>query len=301
MNILVTVDDNYVRPLRVMLDSFFRWNAKEKVTVYLFYAKVNTENRRLLADQIHVYGAAFEAVEIQDDFFADAPVLRYFPREMYFRLLCAQYMPKTEKRVLYLDPDMLIFAPLHQLYHMDLHGKTIGAVPDFAVENLMPECMQKIGLKKGKRYVNSGMLLIDLVRMREVFSMEKAKKILEASGNVFSFPDQDLINLYFQDDIRYLKRTYNYNCGYGSAKEFVRYLLQFPKKVPVIAHYMGETKPWTPQYYGKYGRLYYRYLKRYLKPEEKRSFRFRLWYRGKKFTKALIRLGRKSVDGRNHI
>ena len=40
MNILVTVDDNYVRPLRVMLDSFFRWNAKEKVTVYLFYAKV---------------------------------------------------------------------------------------------------------------------------------------------------------------------------------------------------------------------------------------------------------------------
>lgn len=301
MNILVTVDDNYIRPLKVMLDSFFRWNQKEKVTVYLFYAHVSKENRKLLAKQIHSFGAEFKEVEIRADFFSDAPVFRYFPREMYFRLLCAEYMPVSEKRVLYLDPDMLIFASLHRLYHADLQGKTIGAVPDFAVENLMPQCMEKIGLKKGKRYVNSGMLLIDLERMRKEFSMEKAKEILEKSGATFSFPDQDLINLYFQDDIRYLRRTYNYNCGYGSVREFVRYLLQFPKKVPVIAHYMGETKPWTPQYYGKYGNIYYRYLKKYLVPKEKIAFVFRYWYKGQKFMKALIRLGRKSGYGKNNI
>ena len=301
MNILVTVDDNYIRPLQVMLDSFFRWNSRERVTVYLFYARVGKKNRALLAKQIHAYHGTFCAIEIREDFFADAPVLRYFPREMYFRLLCAQYLPKEEKRVLYLDPDMLVFAPLHALYHSNLHGKTIGAVPDFAVEHLMPECMKKIGLKEGKRYVNSGMLLIDLVRMRQVFSMEKAKQILSDWGSVFSFPDQDLINLYFQDDISYLKRIYNYNCGYGSAKEFVRYLVSFPKKVPVIAHYMGETKPWTPQYYGKYGGLYYRYLKPYLTREEKKAFHLRFWHRGKKFTKALIRLGRRSVYGEDHI
>lgn len=301
MNILVTVDDNYIRPLNVMLDSFFHWNQKEAVTVYLFYERVSKENRNRLQKKMHSFGAKFKAIEIRKDFFADAPVLRYFPKEMYFRLLCAEYMPEKEKRVLYLDPDMLIFAPLHQLYHTNLHGKTIGAVPDFAVENLMPECMRKIGLKAGKRYVNSGMLLIDLERMRKEFSMEKAKKILEKYGNTFSFPDQDLINLYFENDIQYLKRRYNYNCGYGSARGLLRYMMQFPKKVPVIAHYMGETKPWMPEYYGKYGSIYYRYLKKYLSPKEKIKFVFRYWYKGKKFMKALIRLGRKSGYGKRNI
>lgn len=301
MNLLVTVDDNYVRPLRIMLDSFFRYHDGTGVTIYLFYTHVNEANRKILLEQIRKHAARFHAIEIKEDLFAGAPVFRYFPREMYFRLLCGKYIPKEEHRLLYLDPDILIFAPLTELYEANLQNKTIGAIPDYAVEHLMPECMRRLGFKKGERYVNSGVLLIDLDRMREVFDEEKMKAIVAEYGERFSFPDQDLINLYFKNDIRYLSRRYNYSCGYGNARELLRYMLQIRKKVPVIAHYMGESKPWRADYYGKYAGMYYRYLKRYLTEDERKEFRMRYWYKARKFTQALLRLGSEKIYGKHKV
>ena len=35
------------------------------------------------------------------------------------------------------------------------------------------------------------------------------------------------------------------------------------KQYPVIVHYMGASKPWHPEYYGKFGKEYRHYLRQY--------------------------------------
>ena len=40
MNILVTVDSNYISPLKVMLKSLFINNIEEEFTIYLLYSRL---------------------------------------------------------------------------------------------------------------------------------------------------------------------------------------------------------------------------------------------------------------------
>jgi lipopolysaccharide biosynthesis glycosyltransferase len=43
MNILVTLDSNYVKPLTVMLKSLFLNNDGERFTIYLLHSRLNSE------------------------------------------------------------------------------------------------------------------------------------------------------------------------------------------------------------------------------------------------------------------
>ena len=61
-------------------------------------------------------------VSVPEDLFAAAPVVRYYSRAMYYRLLAAQLLPAGVDRVLYLDPDILVINALRPLYDTDLEG-----------------------------------------------------------------------------------------------------------------------------------------------------------------------------------
>ena len=79
--------------------------------------------------------------------------------------------------------------------------------------------------------------------------------------------------------------------------------LRHDKENPVIVHYMGAQKPWQPEYYGKYFKEYYCYLEKRLSDEERRRFRFRLYYaakwiwRGRKWLPPRLR---RSAEGRQN-
>lgn len=283
MNLLVTLNNRYVRPLMVMLDSFFQYHEGSSVIIYLLYSDLSVQNLKKIQKKIHSHGGRFRAVLVEEGVFGQAPVFRYFTKEMYYRLLCFRYLPEGEVRVLYLDPDILIQGSLAPLYHADLHGRTIGAVSDYAVNHMLSECKERIGIPKEVSYVNSGVLLFDLVKMRESFSLNRMYAILEEKKEALSFPDQDLINLYFAGDICYLERTYNHDCGYGNLTSMLLYWLTPPakKQVPTVIHFMGAKKPWMPEYYGKFGERYLLFLKPYLSRKEGIQFALRYFYRGK--------------------
>ncbi len=50
MNILVTVNDNYMYPLKIMLGSLFRHNKEEEITVYLLHSDVSEKTERHLTE-----------------------------------------------------------------------------------------------------------------------------------------------------------------------------------------------------------------------------------------------------------
>ncbi|MCD7735650.1 MAG: glycosyltransferase family 8 protein, partial [Lachnospiraceae bacterium] len=206
MNILVTVNDRYVRPLLVMMDSLFQHQDGNRIRIYLMYSDVCSKNREKLREKAETHGAGFTEMFIEKDLFREYPAFRYFSQEMYYRLLCGKYLPEKEQRVLYLDPDILVENSLAELYQTDLEGKSIGAVEDYAVNHMLVSCKKRIGLPENVPYVNSGVILFDLDRMRRLFSAERMFSILEEKREVLSFPDQDLINLYFQGDIHYMDR-----------------------------------------------------------------------------------------------
>lgn len=288
MNILVTVNDNYLLPLLIMLESLFK-HETENITVYLFYSDVSEKNIKRLNKYISKQGNRFVPVYVEEEIFENAPVFRYFTKEMYYRFLCSRLLPKTMDRILYLDPDILIRDSISSLYYSDFTEKKIIGMEDYAANYISPDKKYAIGFTKDMPYINSGVLLFNLKKMREDFKLQDFIGILEENRDKVSFPDQDVMNLYFKNDIKIGERIYNYNTGYGGIiKMFLHILGKREKNEPVIVHYMGEAKPWQVDYFGKYFFEYYSYLKKYLSWKGKILFAFKPCYVMAKLMKILF-------------
>ena len=93
MNILVTVDSNYVRPLKVMLTSFFRFHDNEN-KIYLLYSNVKETELKELQQLIERNGSRFFSVRVEESILSDVPVIQYFTKEMYYRLLSGMIFAK---------------------------------------------------------------------------------------------------------------------------------------------------------------------------------------------------------------
>ena len=109
MNLLLTLDENYLLPFKVMLDSFFASNPQERdVTVYLLHSAIPGGKLSELDAFCAGFGAKLIPVAVEPTLFENAPTSKRYPKEMYYRLLSPLILPRQVERVLYLDPDMLI-------------------------------------------------------------------------------------------------------------------------------------------------------------------------------------------------
>lgn len=275
MNLIVTVNSNYIRPLKIMLLSFMEHNPGRH-KVYFLYGDVTEAELGEVGKLVSLHGSCMIPIRMEQEIFADMPVMQYFTKEMYYRLLAGQMLSQEEKRALYLDPDILVRGSLEAMYEQNMEGMILAGVEDYAVKTLLSAHKKEIGFGRDEPYINSGVLLMDLNRLRENFSMKELYGIMERGREVFTYPDQDIINLMFRGKIKILERKYNYNTGYGSEREMLKYLaggFAKEKKYPVIVHYMGKAKPWHPDYYGKFGKEYRRYLKKVPEEEENETGR----------------------------
>ena len=103
MNLLVSLDENYLPQLQVLLASLCQNCPGETGSVYLLHRSIppaeagwagrEFENARLGALAPSQWG---------ESLFSKAPVTKQYPQEMYYRLLAGHLLPREVNRVLYL-------------------------------------------------------------------------------------------------------------------------------------------------------------------------------------------------------
>lgn len=112
----------------------------------------------------------------------------------YGRLLAAALFPRHD-RVVYLDVDVLLNGDVAELYDADLHGAPIGAVRDCAVlqsisTGRLPDHLEYIsgmGVTNPRLYCNTGVMVMDLVQMREQETEDRLLRLLEAHPDSFPY------------------------------------------------------------------------------------------------------------------
>ena len=267
MNILVSANDEYIKPLIVMLCSLFE-QEKTKINIYLLYSDVSRQNLAKLTAFICRKGGKFIPVCVKAGIFDDAPVWGYFTKEIYYRILCSELLPQSLERILYLDSDMLICNSIRELYEMDFCGKMLIGVTDQLSVNRKKIHRKKeaLGLTEDDIYINSGVILFNLVKMRKEFVLKDFLVDVEKHKDILVFPDQDAINLYFRGDIGVAGWIYNYPAYWSF---FFRHIIQFAVRNPSIIHYMGNIKPWNIRYIGRYFNKYYYYLRQFQSKKER--------------------------------
>ena len=262
MNLLVTLDENYLPQLRVLLASIYCNNPGVKCSVYLLHRDLPQRELERLEKDLMKMEWSFIPVTVNETVFADAPVTKQYPQEMYFRLLAGQLLPKNVEKVLYLDPDILVMNPLTPLWEPDLHGNLFAAAAHTGKTELANN-INRLRLGTTGDYYNSGVLLIDVNRCRKEIRPQDIFSFVEEHGSELILPDQDVFNALYGDrvlpveDVIWNYDARNYSCylmrSLGEAD------LSWVMEHTVVLHFCGKEKPWKPYYRHRFGILYLHY------------------------------------------
>lgn len=252
MNILVTLDENYIAYLNVMLSSLLRSNPDEQFSVYLLHSAVREQalvkTRRILGDR-----GELTAIQVSDAGLENAPTTSRYPFEIYYRIFAARYLPQHLDRVLYLDPDLIVNGSLKRLYTMHMRDYY------FAAASHIGPVLQKLNevrldMKEESPYINSGVMLMNLEILRKEQRFQDVFEFIERKKSVLILPDQDIISSLYGDRI-YTLNAFRYNMTealYQRHAPFEQdFNLDWVRKHSLIIHYCGRNKPWKEPYLGK--------------------------------------------------
>lgn len=250
MNILVTLNSGYIQPLQVMLASLLRYN-QEPIAVYVLHHSLSQTDLERIQAVLGEQGKV-KSIWVDDHMLKDAPVTERYPREMYYRIFAAGYLPNDLERILYLDPDLVVNGSLKELYQLDLGDYY------FAAASHVQKSMQKINelrleMEEGP-YINSGVMLMNLTVLRQKQDEQAVFRYIDEHRKVLFLPDQDIISGLYSEHILPLD-PYRYNMTerlFALRPQAQAWQdLDWVRENATIIHYCGRNKPWREPYFGK--------------------------------------------------
>jgi lipopolysaccharide biosynthesis glycosyltransferase len=174
---------------------------------------------------------------------------RAIPRAAYARLLIGGLLPTHVTRLIYLDSDLLVCRDLRELWRTDLGGRVLGAVPNSLDPAADVSAFDRLGVA-GKRYFNSGVLLIDLMAWRTEEVGERALAFARALGDRLILHDQDALNAVLVDRWVELPGYWNHWASRDASVE------------AAVIHFTMPPKPWDADYSGPFRAEYFEVLDR---------------------------------------
>lgn len=262
ISILVSLDQNYLPQLQVLLTSLDRNNSGERFELYLMHSGIPEQALAPVARQCLELSYPFHPILVGEQLFADAPTTKQYPKEMYYRLLAGHFLPQQLTRILYLDPDILVINPLRPLWETNLDGKLFAAAAHTGKTELANN-VNRLRLGTKHDYYNSGVLLINLEACRKQITPEELFQYVEEHGKEMLLPDQDILNALYGDRILPLDdAVWNYDARNYNTYRLAssgQYNLDWVMGHTAILHFCGKAKPWKPGYLYRFGVLYLHY------------------------------------------
>lgn len=232
MKVVYASDENYIGLTAVSAVSLLKHNPGAEILLLgcnLPPAAVEVVRSRVLKN-----GGSFRALD------ASAAVNRlrelgassYVSYAVYARIFIPSLIDGDD-RVLYLDCDTLVAAPLEELFATNLRGQPLALAGD-AVH---PAYKRVISLPDDKPYYNTGVMLIDLAAWRRCRCTERLIEELQHPHGRNPLGDQDVIVRVLNDEIVPLDRRWNF---------LSQYFFEHRQDAPAIYHFSGHTlgRPW---------------------------------------------------------
>lgn len=264
MNLLVTVDENYIYPLQIMLSSFFASNPLEgDVTLYLMHSGISAAVLGDLASYLKSFGGKLVDLLVDQSFFENQATSSRYPKEMYYRMLSPLFLPDTLERILYLDPDILVLNPLRPLYDMDLQDHVFAAASHNGLTEMTYQ-INSIRLDIEHDYFNTGVILMDLAKARKAVKAQEVFDTVRQYEKDLILPDQDVFNILYGSQTLAIDDTlWNYD-----ARKYANYRVRSEGQANMhwimshtaLLHFCGRSKPWHEGFHSLFSAVYLHYM-----------------------------------------
>lgn len=253
--IFFTIDDNYAPYLAVALNSAVKNISKDReYKAIVLYEELSDENvaklKVLETDNFKIELSKMRAnFESLDDRMSNRLRCDYFTLTIYFRLFIPAMFPQYDKGI-YVDSDVVFTDDISKLFDIEIGDNFIGACNDLSIADVPPLVAyteNAIGVDKSE-YINSGVLLMNLKKMRESDFEGHFLKLLNEYHFDCIAPDQDYLNAICNGKIYYLDERWD-TMPNDSREEL---------KDTGIIHYNLFSKPWCYDNI-QYGDVFWQY------------------------------------------
>lgn len=179
----------------------------------------NPENQIQKIDVSDLYDKAFKGCKNETAYCTPYTLLR----------LLADQIPEIPDKLLYLDIDIMCGGDLSKLYNIDIEEYEYAAVKEkYGCWTIRPD------------YINAGMLLLNMKKIRETGLMEKARRMLQERKLLFA--DQDAL-FWNTTKKKILPRIYNEQSRFNDPRTII---CHFSKRLLLLPYPHTENyKQWN--------------------------------------------------------
>lgn len=272
MNILVTLNSNYVNPLCTMLASLAQSNPGQYINLYVAHSSLTDEDFAEMDYALSGIGNKIHSIKLDNRLFDKAPVKKRISKETYYRIFAPAYLPENVERILYIDPDTVIINSLSEFYASDFGNDVIIGAKHF--DGAMNRWNKfRLFMRKSPSYINAGIMLLNIKELRKDFDSERIFNQVCKKLPVLFLADQDLINILYDGKIG-LESEYDINLDERTFKRLadkygVETAMRYVKLNTKIVHFNGKYKPWKPNYRGRLKPFYDKYAACEITPLER--------------------------------
>lgn len=253
MNVIYTAaDGNYALQAQVLLLSLVKTQKSRTRLIVFGNGWSVREANRLQSISNSTVDVELKSIDLTK--FADIKLTNKFPLATAYNVLAPKYLLAGETRALYVDADVVVTTDLSYLWSIDL-VTPVGAVLDAHIGWVSSPSMwrpwREEGLHPMAPYLNTGVMLIDVLKWNEMNLTEKVLDLLTR----YELPcvDQDALNLALRGGFDQLPPRFN-SMPYHYMWKF-RYIdavesdseIGLAIREPAIIHFHRSFlgKPWT--------------------------------------------------------
>lgn len=171
---------------------------------------LSTDNKYKLEMVAHNGSSKIEFHKIdEDDFSIVKNQMSRFTIGAMFRCSLPELLPDLNQ-IIYLDADLFVNRDIKELWDVDIREYCLAGVVDEGVDiHNYPRILNKYPEIKKESYVNSGVLYMNLKKLREFGGLKKLVLDFLIENPEAGLPDQDALNVLFHDKVLYLDDSWN--------------------------------------------------------------------------------------------
>ena len=222
----------------VMTSLFARTQSRVRLSV-LHDATLTPDNRVRMERTATAFGKEIRFIDVSDAVTRMGDdldrITGTFSRGTLFRLLIPELM--GDEKVLYLDCDIAVNLDVAELWATDIEGVSLAAVRDTTIIGKRHKLHEKVRCwamrYDAENYFNAGVLLMNLPRIRQKHDLvQEAARFFRRFRLCLDYPDQDLFNVLFLGDTRFLEERFNRIANRHDIEN-------------AVLHLTGRYKPWV--------------------------------------------------------
>ncbi len=257
--VVLAADNNYALPMMVTIASLLQ--TAHNNTTYNFnllvsgdFSKANMEKIQEICSAYKKYKLNF--INMQNSYENAHLQIAHISKATYYRLQLPSLLPDVNKCI-YLDVDLIAKKDLSGMFRINIDDKYLAGVRAagyYDSEAKIEHHRNRLGLPDFDTYVNAGVLMMNLAKMRKDGMEEIFEGLLDKK---WSSQDQDILNIACYGKIRIIDFMYNvmtkyaldddkaYDKTFYLKKAYEKKDWNHGRKNPTIIHYADRRKPWN--------------------------------------------------------